>query len=748
MNFYAFSALFIASTTFILGIIVYTKNRKGAVNKAFSYFAICVFFWSVAYYFWQVSHDATSALFYCRLLMAGAIFVPVTYLHFVLALIKKADKKSNFLAISYFLFFIFLLTDLTPLFVNRVEPLLNFPFWPRPGIAFHLFLSMWFVYVCYTTYLLYTAYKNSTGLIRDQVKYVLWGFIIGFIAGSSNYILWYKIPIPPYLNILGSVYVAGMAYSIIRYRFMDIRIVARRIFIFIGQAVLTYIAFYLVAWIYEKNFGSIFNNTSYLIGILIAPAFVAIFYWFNNVSQRFANKYLFASLYNYQETINKLSRELNYLIDLKKIIDSIVNTIKQTMQLERAGVLLSDESQKPVHYQIAKTLGFNVQNGISLVSDNFLTQYLQKSKVPLVRDELDYFIENTRLKNEKEGFAKLKDNMTRIEASLCLPLLSSSKLIGIIVLGEKISGDAYTKEDLELLTTLSYQAGIAIDNARLYQEVQDFSQTLKQKVDEQTKDIQMKADHLEKLLKMRSEFLDIASHQLRTPTSVIKGIMSMMVEGDLERMPKEKQKEFVQSAFEKSLKLEQIIHDLLTASEFDSKKYEINTATPKIQLEDVIDKIIKSSQFAASQREIKLSWQKPKQALPPIFGESRYLEEAFSNLIDNAIKYTPSTKKVNEARATRETSGIVEISSELSNQDIIVKVKDNGIGIPKEEIGKLFQKFTRAINATEMYTDGSGLGLFIVKEIIEGHHGKVWVESEINKGTTFYVSLPVAINIK
>jgi len=86
---------------------------------------------------------------------------------------------------------------------------------------------------------------------------------------------------------------------------------------------------------------------------------------------------------------------------------------------------------------------------------------------------------------------------------------------------------------------------------------------------------------------------------------------------------------------------------------------------------------------------------------------------------------------------------MVEVSIAQENTNLIIKIKDNGIGIPKEEIPKLFAKFARASNATAMYTDGSGLGLFIVKEIIEGHKGKVWVESEMGKGSTFYISLPL-----
>ena len=119
------------------------------------------------------------------------------------------------------------------------------------------------------------------------------------------------------------------------------------------------------------------------------------------------------------------------------------------------------------------------------------------------------------------------------------------------------------------------------------------------------------------------------------------------------------------------------------------------------------------------------------------------LDQAVSNFISNALKYTPSTEMVKEARAKRKAKGQISVELKLIKDDVIVSVTDNGIGIPKDEVKKLFTKFTRASNATAMYTDGSGLGLFIVKEIIEGHNGKVWLESTEGKGSTFYFSIPI-----
>lgn len=277
---------------------------------------------------------------------------------------------------------------------------------------------------------------------------------------------------------------------------------------------------------------------------------------------------------------------------------------------------------------------------------------------------------------------------------------------------------------------------------------QELNSTLKQKVDDQTKNIRGKNEDLKKMLRTQSEFLDIASHQLRTPVSVIKGVTSMMLEGDMDNLPKDQQREFLRGVEDKSVKLEMIINDILCASEFDTNKFSIKADSPVIRLEDVVAEAVQSSQMEAKQRDIDLRWQKPKKPLPAIRGEAKYLEQAVYNLVSNALKYTPSTVMVKEARAQRKQRGVVTVSIKDEPKNVIVNISDNGIGIPKDEIGKLFRKFARADNATAMYTDGSGLGLYIVKEIIEGHGGRVWVESEVEIGSNFFISLPVVQNAK
>jgi Signal transduction histidine kinase len=274
--------------------------------------------------------------------------------------------------------------------------------------------------------------------------------------------------------------------------------------------------------------------------------------------------------------------------------------------------------------------------------------------------------------------------------------------------------------------------------------LQELADHLEIKVKTQTRNLEEKNKNLEKLIKMRSEFLDLASHQLRTPVGVIKNIMEMMDSGDMGRLPPGVRKDYIHNAFEKSLKLKKIISDILVTSELDTVSFTVNNKNAQdLHLEDLVDKTVAETKFEAGQKKIILDWQRPKKPLPLVAGYEHYLSYAISNLIDNAVKYTPSTGETSETRDRRDEPGRIKIRAEVKGREVVFSVEDNGIGIPPDETGNMFKKFNRASNARKMYTDGSGLGLYIIKEIVEGHGGRVGVESKLGEGSTFKIFLPI-----
>jgi len=246
ISYFAFSGLFNFISSFFLGTFIYLKKRKQYPANSSVLFFLSVAFWSFGYFFWQISKDSVSALFWSRVLMAGAIFIPIFYFYFIVSFLNLFKKYKKVIYVGYFLSFLFLILDFTPYFVNRVEPALFFPFWPKPGIFYGPFLLMFFLFVAYGWFLLLKSLKETKEITRKkQIKYFLLGTGIGFICGSTNYFLWYGIPIPPYLNILVSIYVVLTGFAILKYHLFEIKVILTEmlvgamgivlgIFVFIG----------------------------------------------------------------------------------------------------------------------------------------------------------------------------------------------------------------------------------------------------------------------------------------------------------------------------------------------------------------------------------------------------------------------------------------------------------------------------------------------------------------------------------
>jgi len=724
--------LIIALLNLWLGGLIFLKGPKKRINITYSAICVALIAWIFGMIFYRSASQET-ALFWCTILYIAPTFIPSIFLYFTY-IFPHQEQKSLWLR-SLLIFSsnaVMVVMVAWPDFIIKEVNI-------RPGlekeIIFTQYYWLYFIYISFLFtfgfYRLFIKYRKSAGIEKQQILYL---FLGDALSANSAFVTNLIMPWIGYffLNWLGQVFTITMvgfaSYAIIRYRLMDIRIVARKIYIYFGIATFTYGMFYLIAWIYQNKLGSVFSTTGYLVGLIIAPLFVIVFYSVERLLKITANKFFFVSLYNYQETINKLTDELNYYIDLDKIISLIVDTIKKTMQLDRAGVLLINQqvnpssakasAGRPVHYQIAKVIGFNRQNGISLVQDNFLTKHLHKTQKPLVRDELNLLVRDARTNQERKSFEKLNEHMKHIEASLCLPLLSSKKLIGIIVLGAKISGDAYTKEDLELLNTMAKQAGIAIENAMLYKQVQDFSKNLQQKVDEQTK-------YLKELLEMKSDFLRVVNHQLNTPLSVMKGYFSMMEEGSY---PTEKAMPSIKAGLER---INSTVADFWNAYELEGERMKMDQQ--KTDITEIVDRLIpeKQKMKATEEKKLTVGVAKPDFKVPLVWCDYKKIAHVVSNLLDNGIHYT--------------RKGSVILSYELAGDDFLkINVKDTGVGIFGEDKKKIFKKFSRGDKATDLRPDGSGLGLFIAKKIVEGNGGEMTYYSEgENKGTTFSFTLPI-----
>lgn len=226
--------------------------------------------------------------------------------------------------------------------------------------------------------------------------------------------------------------------------------------------------------------------------------------------------------------------------------------------------------------------------------------------------------------------------------------------------------------------------------------------------------------------RMKTEFVSLVAHQLRTPLSAIKWAVKMLLDGDLGPITEE-QRDFIEKTYKSNERIIGLINDLLDVTRIEEGRYLYKPVLADVG--EICQFVINSYKGQIERKKIKFEFKKPEKKLPLVKLDVEKMGLAIENLLNNAISYTPP-------------GGCVTISLNCENNKLKFSIQDTGIGILREQQKRVFTKFFRGANAVRAETEGTGLGLFIVKNIIKAHGGEIWFESEENKGTTFYFTLP------
>jgi len=229
--------------------------------------------------------------------------------------------------------------------------------------------------------------------------------------------------------------------------------------------------------------------------------------------------------------------------------------------------------------------------------------------------------------------------------------------------------------------------------------------------------------------RMKTEFVSIAAHQLRTPLSAIKWTLRMVLDGDTGEV-NEEQRELLEKTYVSNDRMISLINDLLNVSRIEEGRFLYKQEL--VNLEDLVSIIVDSSQELLKMKKMELTVDKPEKPLSQVSVDREKMELVIQNLLENAVKYTPE-------------GGKIDISISGDDKNIIFKIKDTGVGIPDDQHDRIFTKFFRGDNVIRMETEGSGLGLYTTRNIIDAHKGKIWFDSKEGEGTTFIFTIPVPI---
>jgi signal transduction histidine kinase len=400
--------------------------------------------------------------------------------------------------------------------------------------------------------------------------------------------------------------------------------------------------------------------------------------------------------------LGDVSQAVNSTLDLATVLSTIVSRAVQLSGTEAGTIYEFDEQQREL--QLRSSHG---------MSDE-LIQALRDQHLGIGEPTIDRAVacrEPVQIEDLATSLSTpARDIVARAgyRALLVVPLLGRDHVLGTLVVRRKEPG-AFPQNTVELLKTFAAQSVLAIQNAHLFTEI-----------DEKSRQLEIASQH-------KSQFLANMSHELRTPLNAILGYTELILDNIYGETP-DKMREVLDRLYANGKHLLGLINDVLDLSKIEAGQLTLDLADYLIK--DVVDTVVSAVESLANGKKLALTAD-VGQNLPIGHGDGRRLAQVLLNLVGNAIKFTDK--------------GEVAIKATMSDSSFTVAVRDTGPGIAPSDQGKIFEEFQQADNSATKRKGGTGLGLSIAKRIIEMHGGRIWVESDVGKGSTFAFTIPVKV---
>jgi len=566
----------------------------------------------------------------------------------------------------------------------------------------------------------FRAFLNSTGYRKNQLKYVFIGILCAFFSGIMHFLAAYFSWEPFPHDFLVIVYPCAMTYAILRHRLMDISVAITRAGLFIAIYTLVLglpfaLTVWAKSWLIDKFGSSWWIAPLGLMGVLatVGP-FIYIYL------QRKAEDSLLREQRRYQLTLKEASVGMTRIRNLRKLLDLIAHIVTRSVKISYAAIYLYNRETDEYVLQVARD-----KDRIPIPkvdSDNPLIAWIILKREPLIYEEVKRQMED----GKDATYKLLEENMRLLTASVVIPSFLEDRFMGFFVLGDKISGQIYTQDDLGVFQILASQAALAIENAQFYEETKEMQDQIGQA--EKMATIGTMADGLSHQINNRFYALSlIAGDTIDTIkmtdaskcTPEVKEMITQ-INHALERI----QSNVVQGG--------QVLQGLMKYSRKGDSGFEA------LNLNTIIDNTLEMVQYKVKLVEIDIIRDFSKD-IPKIKGNLAQLQEVFFNLIDNAYDSIVERRELLKEEGYH---GIITILASPKNISLEIIVQDNGLGVKDTNKEKMFAPFftTKATSRK-----GTGLGLYVIRRIItEIHKGKISFESEYKAGTKFILELPIA----
>ena len=405
--------------------------------------------------------------------------------------------------------------------------------------------------------------------------------------------------------------------------------------------------------------------------------------------------------------LREAGRAMGASLDPAEVLGVTLARVNELLDVDAASLALVDRETGRIQFQLAVGGGNETVRGLEMEPGQGIVGCVIDEGRPILVPDVAADARWYAGVDRQSGY--------QTHSLLCVPLRVKGKIVGALEVINKRDG-ALTEQDQRLLSSLADLAGQSLENARLYEEVQQHAQHLQQAYEE-----------VRKLDELKSAFIRNVSHELRTPLALISGYVDLLLDGQLGVLHAE-QRQSLSLVAEKATSLTRMVDDIISLQTIGALGFDLE----RLPLEGIVQFALEGAQPRAEKAKIQLVLQVPhEETLPLVRGDARRLRQVFDHLLDNAIKFSPN-------------GGTVGVRLSREGDMVCVQVQDEGIGVPTDQLEHVFERFYQVDGSATRRYGGTGLGLALVKEVIEAHGGAVWVESDgiAGQGSTFSVFLP------
>jgi signal transduction histidine kinase len=731
------------SLALYLGAALETLRRRDLeqpVKAMLMLFAVGVAVWDAVLAGWRLNWYDDLALrpdFVARLPQYAALFSAWLFLQLSWAFLRRGRADWRLWALGGIWLIVALALDLSlpqlPLVLFSTEAVTI----PSNG-ALTVFVTLgWAIMVGLTVILTQQAYRREhQPLHRNRLSYwvpVLWLIVLGGMLVLSR-----QVALGSLLRLVG----AGIAaYVIFVHHLPDVRETVRLVLSALITALLMTASYVIGFVIVQTGLQARADYELVIAGTVLALGLVLVATPLYRQVQTIVNRWIAKTGYDSGRAVREYSLSISNILDVKELAQTALGIIHDALGAGYGALFLvdrkRDDSGEYLYWRSVGAMQAEVPASGRLAVDNPVAEYLFKEYQPISQYDID-------LLPRFRGMAEAeRDWLASLKMDVYVPIYSKGVLIGLLALGPKVSGDRYYNDDLTLLSTLADQTTVALENARLVDNLVRLNQTLRQAY----RQLDQANQQLAHLDQAKSDFIAILSHELRTPLGIMIGYSQLL--SDDPHFAQDPMYQPLMTGLQKgATRMQELVEAMLDMAMIDLRTLKLHQAPAPIL--SVIQLIADKLKPALEERKLHLELRPDLRRLPEIEADSDSLSKVFHHLIINAIKYTPDGGRITITGRPLPPGNPV-----LVKPGIELVISDTGIGIDPKYQELIFTKFYQtgevafhSTGKTKFKGGGPGLGLAIVRGIVEGHGGKVWVESpgydEGNcPGSDFHVVLPL-----